>query len=501
MERAVPEQDAEQHDFAYQVGLDKIREQVISSHFMHQLCTDAQLDLYDEETFARRSLTIETRSVYERLVPSLLSASATFSRARAAASKQRARENYQAYGLKSPRAVGCEEHLTEVMFDPHFRRGRRETCARSTLRDRIRERVRNGLPIDMVIPALPFKFSSPLKTRGQLPDLADVNFIVGLHEIVATVELLYREARPELPGILARFTVVSDGSRFNRLVGESDGMVSRYQAQLRRWVMRLGLQDHIEILDYRELMRYQLPSTTWAAKSSLRERFRNQYTDALWPLFDPADMHTTLEAALRADPDPESSNDEGRFVSLLKSLVYTIRYSSLDDLPASARPAVYREVSGHLFEPLADAGKEKLRQSMLTEAWRAAIEYMAEIKSDRELSDDPILDCLPHFIRWTIHAKSAQLALSSTTALGLAVQSWAGAAVFKLTKNGKIKLSTLPVLALEGRGATPVCIREADSELQLAQQPFFYVYPDIRFMDIEDLLTQIDTQLVRKRAG
>lgn len=498
------EQDAAQRNYVYQVGLDRIHEQVISSHFMHQLCKDSRLDLYDEETFAGRALTIETGAVYEWLLPSLSNAATTFSRERAAAAKQRARENYRIYGAKSAAALGYEEYLTEVMFDPHYRRGRRETCARPIIRDGIREQMRNGLPIDMVIPALPFKFSSPLKTRGQLPDLADVSFILGLYEIVRTVELLYREARPDLPGVLARFTVVSDGSRFNRLVGEPDETVSRYQIHLRRWVNRLGLQDHVEILDYRELLRDQLPSSTWATKSHLREKFRVEYTDALWPLFDPADMFATLAAAVRADPDPEASNDEGRFVSLLKSLVYTIRYQSLDrleGLPARALQELYRELSAHLFEPYEDSTKEQLRRSMLTEAWRAAIEYMAEIKSDRELPYDPILDCLPRFIRWTIHPKSAQLAISTTTALGLSVQSWAGAGVFKLTKNGRIKLSSLPVLALEGVGAIPVCVREPDSELELAGQPLFYVYPDIRFTDMDDLLAQIANQLVRKRAG
>jgi pyoverdine/dityrosine biosynthesis protein len=513
MERTVSEQAINQDDCVYQVGVDEIREQVISSHFMHKLCKDSRLDLYDEQTFSGRSVAIETQVVYKRLLPSLMRASAAFSRERAAAAKQRARENHRAYGLKSKTEVGHEEYLTEVMFDPQFRRRHTETCARPAVRDEIRERVRNGLPIEMVIPALPFKFSSPLKSRGPLPDLGDLNFILGLYEIVTATELLYREACPELPGSFARFTVVSDGSRFNCLVGESDGMVSRYRAYLRQWVDRLGLQDRIEILDYDELLRQRLPTTVWETKSSFREKFRVEYANALWPIFDPEDTAATLVAALRSDPDPESSNVDGRFVSLLRSLVHTIRYQTLERLPrlpARTMQALYRELSAHLFESYSpdikaiaflDITKEQLRQSMLREAWQAAINYMAEIKSDRELPSDPILDCLPHFIRWTIHPKSAQLAISTATAMGISVQSWAGAGVFKLTKNSRIKLCTLPVLALEGVGATPVCIREADSELEFAQQPLFYVYPDIQFADIDELLDRIGLQLVRKRAG
>jgi hypothetical protein len=513
METTVSERAGHQDAQVYQVGLDEVREQVVSSHFMHKLCRDSRLDLYDDQTFSNRSVAIETRTVYERLLPSLLDACAAFSRERAAAAKLRAVANHCEYGLNSRAKVGYEEYLAEVMFDPHFQRGPRQTCSRLSIRDRIRERLGNGLPIDMVIPALPFKFSSPLKTRGPLPDLGDLNFILGLYEIVAAAELLHREAYPDRPGACARFTVVSDGSRFNRLVGEPDHTVSRYQAHLRRWVTRIGLQDRIKILDYSELLQVQLPADVRETKASFREKFRVEYSDALWPVFDPADTVATLTAALRADPDPESSNLDGRFVSLLRSLVHTIRYQSLDrlaGLSAQMMQSLYREVSAHMFEPFApdvpalaslDITKEQLRRSMLTEAWRAAIEYMAEIKSDRELSRDPILDCLPQFIRWTIHSKAAQLAISTATASGISVQSWAGAGVFKLTKQGRIKLCTLPVLALEGVGATPVCIRESDSELEFAQQPLFYVYPDIKFASVDDLLERIGTQLVRKRAG
>jgi hypothetical protein len=368
----------------------------------------------------------------------------------------------------------------------------------------------------MVIPALPFKFSSPLHTRGQLPDLAEVNFILGLFEVAATVELIYAEARPHPVGRLAGFTVVSDGSRFNRLLNEPDSVVERYRVHLNMWIDRLELGSYISVVDYRSLLRDKLSPPASEAKSAIRTHARAEYEGALWPVFDPCDMVSSLRAAMRIDPDPEYSNPEGRFVSLLKSLIYIVNYQALRrprGSPAAAYRALYRDLTTHVFEPYATASgtkrqtpssegeREYLRQSMLREVWGCAIDYMAEIKSDRELAEDPILTCLPEHFRWTIHAKPGQLAVSTPTALGLHVQAWAGAAVFRLTKRSKMKLCTLPVLALEGVGAVPVRIEGSDDPLARTSQPLFYIYPDLACNDIGSFISRVRTSLVRRRAS
>ena len=227
-----------------------------------------------------------------------------------------------------------------------------------------------------------------------------------------------------------------------------------------------------------------------------------------------------MRTAAAIEPDPEYANPEGRFVSLLKSLVFTINYESLDRLrrlPAPAYRALYRDLTAHLFEPYAvlspaelkgareeaatdaklavtDAMMEYLRQSMLREAWATAIDYMAEIKSDRELAEDPILTCLPDHFRWTIHAKPGQLAVATATANGIRIPAWAGVAVFKLTRRKEIKLCTVPVLAAEGTGAIPVTVTGDD-------QPLFYLYPDIPYTDVEDFLVNLGSFLTRRRAN
>lgn len=498
----------------YRAGLDRIEEAVISARGMQDLAADTDIEMYADDQFSAMAVSITTRSVDEILLPGLLRASNAFCQDRAKAATARAREQYRAYGLSHPREVGLAQFITEVMFDRHYQRGPRETCSRELLCTKVAEHVREGSPIMMVIPALPFKFSSPLRTRGQSPDLAELNFLLELYEIAATIQLIYRMARPQLDGTLAGFTVVSDGSRFNRIVGEPDSIVDRYRVRLELWIQRLGIESYITLVDYQSLLGDRLPAATKDVKYAIAVDARTQYKEILWPIFDPNDFSATMQTATEVEPDPEYSNPEGRFVPLLKSLIFTLNYQSLDQfgsLPASARRKLYREMTAHLFYPyaavsapavadiqsleeLTDPMKEQLRHSMLREAWTAAINYMAEIKSDRDLDEDPILTCLQNHFRWTIHAKPGQLGIATATVNGMRVQAWTGVAVFKATKRKEVKLGTLPVLAVEGAGAIPVIVDGVGP-------PLFYLHPDVPCADVADFLANLDTLLARKRTS
>lgn len=498
----------------YRAGLDRIQEAVISARGMQDLAADARLDMYADDQFMARAVAITSRSVEEALIPGILHASNVFCQERAQAATVRAREQYRAYGLNHPREVGLTQCITEVMFDRHYQRGPRQTCSRELLCIRVADQVRSGSPIKMAIPALPFKFSSPLRTRGQSPDLAELNFLLELYEIAATIELIYRSERPELHGPLSEFTVVSDGSRFNRIVGEADTVVSLYRHALQLWIRRLGIESYIKLVDYRSLLRDQLAPAAQDAKAAIAVSARVEYEKTLWPIFDPNNFMATMKTAADVEPDPEYSNPEGRFVPLLKSLVFTQNYQSLApyrNLSAPAYRELYREMTAHLFEPFAEVSapafagiqnkeeltnpmKEHLRHAMLREVWAAAIDYMVEIKSDRDLAEDPILTCLPGHFRWTIHAKPGQLGVATATVNGMRVQAWTGVAVFKATKSKEVKLCTLPVLAAEGAGAIPVIVDGA-------AQPLFYLYPDVPCADVADFLANIGGLVARKRTG
>jgi pyoverdine/dityrosine biosynthesis protein Dit1 len=519
-------QETSVEGLVYKVGLDKYREAVVSSHFMHRFGKDQSLHVYGEQQFCERALRLPAAAVTDVLIPVLSEACRSFCAERAAEAKRRARESFRDYGLATPNAVGTAQFIAEAMFDRQYSRESSKNYSKYLLCTEIAKKVAAGEPIRMVIPALPFKISSPLKSRGRLPDLAEVNFLLQLYEIALTIELLYREARPGDDRRLAEFTVVSDGSRFSALAGEPHNVVETYRLHLLHWVERLGIGGYVTIYDYHDLLKERLPPAARDRKFRIAESAALEYAAAMWPVFDPNEVDRSLRLAADVEPDPERANPEGRFVSLLKSLVYTINYKALkrfEKLGPTEYRKLYREITAHLFEPyhplgaeqlrqaeqaagraegpaVSDDVKEYLRQLMLREVWDATILYMAEIKSDRDLSEEPILTCLPDHFRWTIHAKRGQLAIAVPTASGLTVQAWAGTAVFKHTKRG-IKLCTLPVLALEGAGAIPVRIDDPGDLLGLADQPFFYIYPDVEFDGLADFLTKLAPSIVRRRAG
>jgi len=515
----------------YEPGLSRVEEPVISSHFMEGLARDESLRLYDPEDFYGKQIKVDRNWVNSGLIPSLLRASRRFAEHRAALAPPRARQHFQKYGVTRPGEIGIEHEITEALFDKQFLRGPRETCSRQTIAAQIKAIVEVGDAITMVIPALPFKFSSPLKSRGPDPDLGEINFLLTLVEIVWTVENIYRAARPGVRGTLARFIVVSDGSRFNEIVGEAAERLQRYRNGLAHMIDALGIEDHVTIVDYLEVVKSRLPEPLLQAKCLIAKDVRRQYSELMWPVFDPRAMDKTLRAIAAIEPDPECNNHYGRFVSLLKSLIFTVNYKSLKAFEAADQThfgdrktgdlALYREITAHLFHPYGVAGdrdcarglhcdqqsgqfslrvREDLRIAMLSEAWRATIDYLAEIKSDRDLAVDPIVVAFPNCLRWTIHPKAGQLALSTSHMLGTSIQCWAGSGALRRTKEGLIMLCTLPALVLEGRGARPVVVTEPGSAETSPPQPLFYLDPSISIDGTGALLVDLDKNLTRLKS-
>ncbi|KTD51431.1 pyoverdine biosynthesis protein PvcA [Legionella quinlivanii] len=486
-----------------QVGLDQKNEAVISAHFMDKINGNSELDLYTSEAFLKRATYVSPDWMFNGLIPVLLNASQQFVTERVAAVKKRVLCYFREYGLNEARDIGTAECIAEVMFDRQFLKGRKSNYSRLALAAQIKELIKNKQPVKMVIPALPYKSSSPLKSRGILPDLSEVNFLLSLAEIARTITLIYGE-QTSAPPRLAKFTVISDGSRFNRFLNEPLENIHHYQQRLNWWIDQLKIGDYVEIADYQQDIVKSLPKTLWLQKNSIRNQVIQLYSEVMIPILNPLAMTQTLNDAIARDPDPETDYAEGRFVPLFKSLLYTISYQCLQNyalIHGMEYDRLYTEIMRRIFKPYQTADKEQedLRQAMLQEAWLAAIHYIAEIRSDRDLDDDPVLVCFPDAIRWTIHAKRGQLALLTTAGQGDPVQPWHGSSICQLTRTSKIKFYTHPVLLLEGKGATPILVEDPQDRLGLKNQPLFYVSADICFKDSGDLLHQIENLLTRKR--
>ncbi|MBI2790872.1 MAG: L-tyrosine/L-tryptophan isonitrile synthase family protein [Gammaproteobacteria bacterium] len=510
----------------YQIGLNRKSEAVISAHFMHDINQQSNLHLYSLQEFSKNALTVDVSLIFERLIPTLIDASDKFIKERVSAVKIRAKKNFTLYGLNSPNNIDVPEMITEIMFDRQFIKGPRSNTSRLMLYEKIKKLIEDKKPIKMVILALPYKSSSPLKCRGDMPDLAEVNFLLELVEVAKTIDFIYRNDIKNSNNTMGAFTVICDGSRFNTFLNEHNEKIEQYQEHLRWWIKKLGISNYVEIFDYQNVIANYLSQDLQLEKKAIRERVFHHYTNLMVPLLDPYHMSQTMNKAIAVDPDPEMCNPEGRYIPLFKSLIYIVKYTALStyaDLHAKNYVDLYQELTRHIFEPYIELSKsdlvqvenfisnpllksptpekllEYLRQSMLREAWHAAIHYMAEIRSDRDLSKEPIITCFPDHIRWTIHAKPGQVAILATTAFGFQVQPWHGVGVLKRTKHDKIKLYTLPVLSLESINATPITVENIKNAPFRKDQPLFYVYPDIQFDNIDALFETIEQHMIRKR--
>ncbi len=511
----------------YKAGLSHVREAVISEHFMHKVNHSEDFVGLSTGCFLQKALSISSTELWETLLPLLKESSDRFAVQRAEATKARAAKNYQLFNLSHENEISSAEVIAEVMYDRQFSRATNETVPRAALAKRIGLLLELGEPIQLVIPALPYKCGTPLKCRGRNPDLSEVGFLLFLFEIAKTVDLLYRSSVPGRDRCMAHVTVISDGRRFNDFLFEPEEHIFRYQEILKEWISVLAIADYVKIEDYKRVLESRLPAALFTRKAAIRKDVYVRYVEIMSPLLDTDDMESSLLRAIEHEPDPETFYAEGRFVPLFKSLIYTINNETLARYAARRGANLeesYAQLTKHIFAPFAELTEEDaaeietflsdpnahsevseekvfeyLRKRMLAETWDATIHYLAEIRSDRDLEADPISACFPKAIRWTIHAKPGQFAIQSNPACGIQVQPWHGAAVFKEASTGGIKLCALPSVMAEGTGSIPVLSGERHAGASMEAQPLFYIHPTVPFETLEDFYSTLSARFTRKR--
>lgn len=492
---------------SYQIGLCSDKEDVISAHFMHQITQNPELELYTPEIFCQKAWYITQDQLSNQLLPILLHKSKRFILERATAAERRAAKFCKSNESHSPEENILAKQITEVLFDRQFLKGPKQHAAKKVLCNKIKSAITQKRPIKMVIPALPYKISFPLKARGVMPDIAEVGFLLSLGEVAQTIDILYKKQDPTLTKSMASFTVISDGTRFNRFLNEPIERINIYREELSHWIEKLNLTEYVQIIDYQYEILNRLPTPLLEEKKRINSKVHQLYQNVMLPIFDPNNVQEMLQRATEVDPDPEKSNPEGRFIPLYKSLLYTLQYKEITDYAQKQHKVLtnlYLYLTRHLFQPYITSAEfshpyptttlEHLRQSMLYEAWQVSIQYIAEIRSDRDLPEDPVTVCFPEYLRWTIHAKPGQLALLTTTAQGDPVQAWHGSGVFKRTKRNKIKIYTLPVLSLEGEKAIPVLLKGGSQT-----QALFYIHPNVSCDNIDDFLKRLECEYTRQR--
>ena len=517
-------------DNLYRPGLQDRNEAVISAHFMHKQNLRDEWKLYSGEEYKSRALAIGADDLSEIIdsFPAQIDQVVENRLTRAIASVQR---NWRDYEMKAPNKFGAAELITEIVLDRGFRKGPIENINKTYLYDQIKKSVSAGQPVNLVVPLLPNKVDTPLKTNGSDPDFAEINLLCRLGEIAGAVTAAYERYAPgKVPEQSATFTILADGHRFQSALNVGEDKVNRYQASIKWWISRLGMEDVIHFRDYEAAVKDSLEPSLYARRMRLIEDARFIYRHAMSPVFDKADIQGSLERAISADPYPDEENPEARFVPLFKSILYTYesdRFKELCERQGYDYEGLYREITRHAFEPFAelndeqsieivnslgkesapltDEMKEFFRRELLKTSWDATIEYLAVVKGDRDLLNDPVSFIYPDHIRYTIHSKKGQIGLNTTGARGgELVQAWHGVAYLRPRKNGDIQIDNASRLMSEGENFMPVVVDAQDkgfpdvlSHMGQTGQALFYVHNQLPVNNVGDLKNLIQARMTR----
>lgn len=522
--------------------------EIVSSHFMHRINREQAGKMFSAEQFAAKALSMTPTDIKENLIPKLKQASKELVKRRANLAESRAKQNYQDYGLSSKDKITSAEILTEAITDSVFRKTKVSPEDKKKFRDTIAEKIAVGEKIRLVVPMLPNKIDSPLKSRGILPGIAEAGVIARLGEIASIVNKLYPKDKLKGSGSAAEFIIVGDGRLFADSFNTRDEDIQSYQNGINWWIKTLGVQDIVTQIDYEETINKLLPEASKSERSKHYDDIIKELTDTLDPLLDVNDFDRSMRRTSEKDPLATESNPRGLFVPLFKSTMYNIRYPALElyakntDMNSYDYSCLYREITRNIdanfveldenraeevgeyilhdkkdSTPPSEAEiKEYLRQSLISTAWESTKKYCASMLADRRLDIDPIADSLGgDIIRFTIHTKSGQIDLKTSSSDGDPVQAWHGEGVFRKTRmnaGGKkgsntanMKISNEPVLKLEAEGCIPVLVKSDNepakddllSKLAEAGQPLFYIHPDTEFYDPTKLIAAMEEKLVR----
>ena len=358
-----------------------------------------------------------------------------------------------------------------LLKDRQFTKGFNNNIDWNKIFFQIKSAVENNRDIECVIVGLPFKMPSLLKCESAKADFGEAGFILQLYEFCKVAELIFKNSNYWNWNKRVLFRIVMDGKRFQQLIGITDREMDDYKNTLESWISILGINEYIKLDDYEDMINTSLDFDLKAKKMMIKKNVKSEYLEKL-----PTDIHLVnlnckLEEAKILDPDPEKSNKYGRFVSLFQSILFTMRYSSIeqsyftDDLIKNeiyikCIECIILKLSHENELAFAKASTQSILQlcgDILREAWDATIDYVSEIRSDRDLSIDVIQYCYPNSLRWTIHDKKGQICIASKKMYGINLFPWHGVSLIKESRS-KLNQYTIPSRMLVGCNLTKLSV-------------------------------------------
>ncbi|MEP3297815.1 MAG: L-tyrosine/L-tryptophan isonitrile synthase family protein [Pseudoruegeria sp.] len=199
--------------------------------------------------------------------------------------------------------------------------------------------LKQGRPIELVLPGFPFKSpASHSKTSGQKPDLGEVVALQRIEEMCKAIVNIYPKG--------VSFTIVSDGTTFNDIIGVSDDDMRYY----RDTVQTLLSCPHITWASLTDLVgECDSPDAYRAAlieKANLPYADLNAFIKAVSANTELRTAHDSMCSFLYNDllPRSENSFDEDAFFAAIREKSYqmTYRHRALSAVVANTYPEAIR---------------------------------------------------------------------------------------------------------------------------------------------------------------
>jgi pyoverdine/dityrosine biosynthesis protein Dit1 len=182
-----------------------------------------------------------------------------------------------------PKGKNLSEQLFNVITSGRYRRGRRYQMGNGAFDKesimKIQNSISHGKPIEIILPAFPFKFTHPLKTGSVGADMSEIVSLSKLHELCTQVKRVYPKG--------LKISIIRDGALYADVFSRSATSAQQYGLDLHRFVKLMGLEDEISFLDLR---------STLHSQPDFRQKYQQAASVVDEILKDPKSLRETVQA-------------------------------------------------------------------------------------------------------------------------------------------------------------------------------------------------------------
>jgi hypothetical protein len=236
---------------AYQKGFSfNTYEPAISQHRVHTKLVNHQSAFpHINELYFKNSQYLSCDTFHKNIVPVLQTVSNSYSSELASDALQWAKKTFS----NADANTQLISAVIRIIRGPEIRKGPLDAMPFNLIFGQLADRLWKCDTLYLTIPVFPCKMRSPIKSRGNLPCLAEVSTLLRFHEICRAITILLNEFN--LTSCRkCEFIVYCDGLLFlDTLHGRTETDAITYRKMLEKWCNVLGIYEFVTIKEYNDL--------------------------------------------------------------------------------------------------------------------------------------------------------------------------------------------------------------------------------------------------------